>query len=143
MKKVLSGLAAVVAVSLFAGSALADGDVKKGEKVFKRCKACHKVEDGKNGVGPHLFGIVGRHVAGVDGYKYSSAMTEYASGDAVWDEARLTAYLTKPRTRFQAPRWRSPVSRRKRKSPIFSLTWARSSKSRRIRTAVSRGPAPG
>ena len=97
MKKVLSGLAAVIAVSLFAGSALADGDVKKGEKVFKRCKACHKVEDGKNGVGPHLFGIVGRHVAGVDGYKYSSAMTEYASGDAVWDEARLTAYLTKPK----------------------------------------------
>lgn len=97
MKKVLSGLAAVVAVGLFAGSALADGDVKKGEKVFKRCKACHKVEDGKNGVGPHLFGIVGRHVASVDGYKYSKAMTEYGSGDEVWDADRLNRYLHKPK----------------------------------------------
>lgn len=97
MKKVLSGMAAVVAVGLFAGSALAEGDVKKGEKVFKRCKACHKVDDGKNGVGPHLFGIVGRDVAGVDGYKYSKAMTEYGSADEVWDADRLTRYLAKPK----------------------------------------------
>ena len=97
MKKVLSGLAAAAAVSLFAGSAMAEGDVAKGEKVYKRCKACHKVEDGKNGVGPHMFGIVGRDVASVDGYSYSSAMTEYGSGDEVWDVARLTAYLTKPK----------------------------------------------
>ncbi len=97
MKKVLSGMAAVVAVGLFAGSALAEGDVKKGEKVFKRCKACHKVEDGKNGVGPHMFGIVGRDVAGVDGYKYSKAMVEYGSADEVWDADRLTRYLTKPK----------------------------------------------
>ena len=97
MKKVLSGLAAVVAVGLFAGSAMAEGDVKKGEKVFKRCKACHKVEDGKNGVGPHMFGVVGRDVAGVDGYKYSKAMVEYGSGDEVWDADRLTRYLAKPK----------------------------------------------
>lgn len=97
MKKVMSGLATVVAVSLFAGSALAEGDVKKGEKVFKRCKACHKVEDGKNGVGPHMFGIVGRDVAGVEGYKYSKAMVEYGSGDEVWDADRLSRYLAKPK----------------------------------------------
>lgn len=97
MKKVLSGMAAVVAVGLFAGSALAEGDVKKGEKVFKRCKACHKVEDGKNGVGPHMFGVVGRDVAGVEDYNYSKAMVEYGSGDEVWDADRLTRYLTKPK----------------------------------------------
>lgn len=97
MKKVMSGLATVVAVSLFAGSALAEGDVKKGEKVFKRCKACHKVEDGKNGVGPHMFGIVGRDVAGVEDYKYSKAMVEYGSGDEVWDADRLSRYLAKPK----------------------------------------------
>ncbi len=95
MKNALVAGLAVLALSAGAASA---GDVAKGEKVFKRCKACHKVEDGKNGVGPHLFGIVGRAVATVDGYKYSKGMTEYASGDGVvWDAARLDAYLTKPK----------------------------------------------
>lgn len=97
MKKVVSGLAAVLAVGLFAGSALAEGDVKKGEKVFKRCKACHKVEDGKNGVGPHLFGIVGRGVADVDGFKYSKAMVAYGAADEIWDAKRLDAFLAKPK----------------------------------------------
>ena len=97
MKKSILGLGAVLAASLFAGSAMAEGDVKKGEKVFKRCKACHKVEDGKNGVGPHLFGIVGRTVAGVDGFKYSKGMVAYAEGDAVWDAGRLDTFLEKPK----------------------------------------------
>lgn len=89
-------LAGLAVLALSAGSASA-ADVEKGEKVFKRCKACHKVEDGKNGVGPHLFGIVGRDVAGVADYKYSKGMTEYGAGDEVWDAARLNAYLTKPK----------------------------------------------
>ena len=97
MKNVMSGLAAVLAVGLFAGSAMAEGDVKKGEKVFKRCKACHKVEDGKNGVGPHLFNIVGRTVASVDGFKYSKGMTAYAETQASWDAAALDAFLAKPK----------------------------------------------
>ncbi|MEM7211102.1 MAG: cytochrome c family protein [Pseudomonadota bacterium] len=97
MKKAMSGLAIALATSLIAGSAMADGDVKKGEKVFKRCKACHKVEDGKNGVGPHLFGIVGRAVAGVEDYKYSKAMDAYGANGEVWDAERLDRYLTKPK----------------------------------------------
>ena len=97
MKNVMSGLAAVLAVGLFAGSAMAEGDVKKGEKVFKRCKACHKVEDGKNGVGPHLFGILGRSVASVDGFKYSKGMVAYGAADEVWDTERLDAFLAKPK----------------------------------------------
>ena len=97
MKKAFSGIAAVLAVGLFAGSASA-GDVAKGEKVFKRCKACHKVEDGKKGVGPHLFGIVDRAVGSVEGYKYSKGMLAYAEGDGVvWDAARLDAYLKAPK----------------------------------------------
>ena len=94
MKNIAMASLAVLALSI--GGAQA-GDVAKGEKVFKRCKACHKVEDGKNGVGPHLFGIVGRAVAGVDGYKYSKGMATYAEGGAVWDAARLDAYLTNPK----------------------------------------------
>ncbi|MFK7945570.1 MAG: cytochrome c family protein, partial [Paracoccaceae bacterium] len=89
MKKNFAGAFAAV-VMLSAGTAFAaDCDLKLGEKSFKACKACHKLEDGKNGVGPHLFGVVGRSVASVDGYKYSKGMVTYAEGDAVWDADRL------------------------------------------------------
>lgn len=77
-----------------AGSALA-ADVDAGKKVFRKCKACHTLkEGGKSAIGPNLYGVVGRNAATVDGFKYSKAMKE--SG-LVWDEATLTAYLTKPK----------------------------------------------
>ena len=97
MNRMMSGIAAVLAVGLFAGSAMAEGDVKKGEKVFKRCKACHKVEDGKNGIGPHMFGIMNRKVAAVEGFKYSKGMMAYAETKPVWDAATLDAFLAKPK----------------------------------------------
>ena len=70
------------------------GDVKAGKKVFRKCKACHKLEEGKNGAGPHLVGIFGRTAGAVEGFKYSKAMS--ASG-IVWDTETLTAFLTKPK----------------------------------------------
>lgn len=70
------------------------GDVKKGKKVFKKCKACHKVKEGKNGAGPSLYKVIGRDAAQVDGFKYSTAMTE--SG-LTWDVATLTEYLKGPK----------------------------------------------
>lgn len=79
-------------------AASAEGDVKKGEKVFKKCKACHAVgPDAKNKVGPELNGIVGRKVASVEGYKYSKAMKDFGEGDKVWDDEALHSYLTKPK----------------------------------------------
>lgn len=78
-------------------AAFAAGDAAKGEKVFKKCKACHVVDSAKNRVGPSLQGIVGRPAGSVDGFKYSSAMTEFGEGGAVWDEATLDAFLTKPK----------------------------------------------
>ena len=79
-------------------AASAEGDVKKGEKVFKKCKACHAVgPDAKNKVGPELNGIVGRKVASVEGYKYSKAMKAFGEGDKVWDDETLHTYLTKPK----------------------------------------------
>ena len=77
-------------------AALAAADASKGERVFKRCAACHTVEQGdRNKVGPNIYINVGGTVAAVDGFEYSGALTEYG-GD--WTLERLDAFLTKPRT---------------------------------------------
>ena len=88
---------AVAVFLLAAGPAQADGDVAKGEQVYKKCMACHTINDKTNKVGPHLVGIVGRPVAAVEGYKYSDDMKAYAATGAVWDEGALQAYLEKPK----------------------------------------------
>ncbi|MDE0780929.1 MAG: cytochrome c family protein [Alphaproteobacteria bacterium] len=71
-------------------------DAAAGKKVFKRCVSCHTVEkDGRNKVGPNLWGIFGSTAAQRNvGYKYSRAMK--ASG-IIWDEATLSSYLQNPR----------------------------------------------
>ena len=79
-------------------NASAEGDAHKGEKVFKKCAACHMIgPDAKNKVGPELNGIVGRKVASIDDFKYSPAMKEFGDGDKVWDAETLSTYLTKPK----------------------------------------------
>lgn len=70
------------------------GDVKKGKKVFKKCKACHKVKEGKNGAGPTLYKVIGRGSAQVEGFNYSPAMKE---AGLTWDVETLTAYLKSPK----------------------------------------------
>ena len=69
-----------------------------GEKVFKKCAACHKVGDGaKHASGPLLNGVVGRAVGSAEGFKYSAAMTDAGAGGMVWDAATIDAYLTDPK----------------------------------------------
>jgi cytochrome c len=75
-------------------TAAVSGDVEAGEKVFKKCAACHKLEDGQNGVGPHLYNVVGRPVAGVDGFSYSDVLAGMGGN---WTVERLAEFLTKPR----------------------------------------------
>jgi cytochrome c len=88
-------LSAAAALAL-AGPAVA-GDAASGEKIFKKCAACHAVGEGaKNKVGPALNGIVGRPMASVEGFKYSDAFVAKAAEGVVWDEATLDAYLAKP-----------------------------------------------
>ena len=87
-------LVLTAAVTLIAGSALA-GDAKLGATVFKKCMACHSVTEPVNKVGPSLMGIIGRPVASVPDYEYSTAMKAFGEGK-VWDEAELAAYLPKP-----------------------------------------------
>ncbi len=92
-----SNLTAALAAGVFAlarHQALAEADLAKGEKIFKKCKTCHSLEEGKKKQGPHLAGLFGRTAGSVEGYKYSKAMKE--SG-IVWDEETLDAYLTKPK----------------------------------------------
>ncbi|WP_270730821.1 c-type cytochrome [Shimia sp. Alg240-R146] len=72
--------------------------VKKGEKVFKKCKACHQVgAKAKNKTGPVLNGIMGRGFASIDGFKYSKVFKAAADEGRMWDEAEMAAFLTKPK----------------------------------------------
>ena len=68
-------------------------DIDKGKKVFGKCKACHKLEKGANGTGPYLYDIVGREVASVANYNYSSALNGI---NGIWSEGELSAFLLKP-----------------------------------------------
>jgi len=72
--------------------------IAAGEKVFKKCKACHQVGDGaKNRVGPQLTGVVGRAAGSAEGYKYSESMAAAGAGGLIWDSASLHSFLEKPK----------------------------------------------
>lgn len=75
-------------------AAMATADPAKGEKVFGKCRACHKLEDGANGTGPHLYNIVNREVGSVDGFGYSGALVAVAD---VWDNEHLFGFLENPK----------------------------------------------
>ncbi len=91
--------AVAVAALGFGSQAFADQDmVAAGEKVFKKCKACHAVGEGaKNKVGPQLNDLFGRVPGSVEGYKYSKAMIAFGEDGKVWDEELLAAYLAGPK----------------------------------------------
>ena len=73
---------------------MALGDIAHGEKVFKKCSACHSIEaGGGNKIGPALYNVVGRKVAAVEDYKYSKALVEYKKN---WSFEELNGFLIKP-----------------------------------------------
>lgn len=74
--------------------AAVEGDIKAGKKVFRKCKACHQVKEGRNGVGPSLHGIIGASVGQAEGFKYSAPM---AGSGIVWTPESLTAFLVDPK----------------------------------------------
>jgi cytochrome c len=72
--------------------------VEEGEKVFKRCAACHMVgPDAKNRVGPELNGVIGRTAGTLEGFSYSDAMVEAGAGGLVWNAETLHSYLADPK----------------------------------------------
>jgi cytochrome c len=73
-------------------------DVAAGQRVFNQCRACHVIENnGRNGVGPNLHGVVGRRAGTIQGFRYSANMRTLAEGGLTWDEATLRRYLTNPK----------------------------------------------
>jgi len=73
---------------------MAMGNVTSGEKIFKKCAACHSIEKGgKNKIGPALYNVVGRQVGGVSDYKYSKALVAYKKN---WTFEELNGFLLKP-----------------------------------------------
>ena len=73
---------------------MALGDIASGEKIFKKCAACHSInKGGKNKIGPALYNVVGRAVGGVDDYKYSKALASYGKE---WTFEELNGFLKKP-----------------------------------------------
>ena len=73
---------------------LALGTLDQGKKVFKKCAACHSInQGGKNKIGPALYSIVGRTVGSISDYKYSKALISYGKE---WTFEELNGFLLKP-----------------------------------------------
>ena len=70
-------------------------DAGKGLKVFAKCKACHKVDEETNGVGPHLVAVLGREIGAISEFRYSNPMAELGG---VWDVDELSAFIANPKS---------------------------------------------
>ena len=71
----------------------AAADAGKGEKLFRKCSACHKLDDGANGAGPYLYQIVGRDIGAANGFAYSDVLNTL-EGD--WTPENLNGFLESP-----------------------------------------------
>jgi cytochrome c len=88
----------VVALIIASGLSAQAADPVAGERIFKRCLACHMVgEDAKPRVGPVLNGLIGRKAGTYEGFKYTEANR---NSGIVWDEATLTENLRNPRVKI-------------------------------------------
>lgn len=86
----------VMGALLATGTASAEGDAAKGEKLFKRkCRTCHVIDSGsKHKIGPDLAGMFGRQAGSAEGYKYSKNLK---SADFTWDDGSLDQWLENPK----------------------------------------------
>ena len=78
-----------------------DALVADGEKLFRRCSSCHEVGAGaSNRVGPHLNGISGRQIGGIEGFRYSNVFVAASEAGRIWDDAELAGFLADPKGYF-------------------------------------------
>ena len=74
---------------------LVSASLDNGEKLFKKCATCHNYEKGSaNKVGPHLWNIINRPKANVEGFAYSKSLAEYGGE---WGYEELAEFLYKPK----------------------------------------------
>lgn len=84
--------------SLAALPAFAEGDPAKGEKVFKKCAACHSVQEGApSKAGPNLHGVVGRTSGALEGFTFSEAMTKAGADGHVWTAEEILKFVENPK----------------------------------------------
>lgn len=95
MKRLMFACVALIGIT---GQGMAQDLVADGEKVFRKCKACHAVGEGaKNRVGPELNNIFGRTAGALEGFKYSNVMIAYGEAGLVWDEETMSGYVGNPK----------------------------------------------
>lgn len=122
----------------------ATGDAEAGEKVFKKCKACHSVIDaegeviakgGKNG--PNLYGIYTRTAGSVEDFKYGDSIVAAGEAGLAWDEEQFVSYVADPkkflRETLDDKKAKSKMSFKLKKEDDAANVWA---------YLVSVGPAP-
>lgn len=100
MKQLLTTSAALIALTM---PAMAAGDAEEGEKTFRRCKACHRIESADEVIvqggrtGPNLYGVIGRTAGAVEGFRYSDTLKAASEEGLVWDEENLAEYVKDPK----------------------------------------------
>ena len=100
MRRFVVTAAALLALSPLAARAqdATAGDPAAGQRIFNQCRACHVIENnGRNGVGPNLHGVVGRRAASIENFRYSANMRQLGEQNHVWTEQNLHAYLRNPK----------------------------------------------
>ena len=100
MTRLTAALAALTVMTL--GSAALAQDIEKGEKIFRKCAACHSVEnDGAKRAGPNLRGVIGRPVGSLEGFAYSAAIKEGNAAGDIWTEEHLAEFITNPKAMYK------------------------------------------
>jgi cytochrome c len=89
-----SGASEEAAVEVPFEEVFAMADASAGEAVWRNCRSCHALEQGENGTGPYLYGVVGRAVDTAEGFSYSGALEEVVD---VWTPENLYHFLEDPR----------------------------------------------
>ena len=82
-------------------------DPENGKIIFKRCIACHYADKTDNKIGPTLKGVIGRQAGSIEGYRFSSAMTEAGKGGLVWTKENLLNFLHNPQAMVKGTRMAS------------------------------------
>jgi cytochrome c len=101
---------------------LAEADIAAGEKLSKKCSACHVFNAGGAAkVGPALWNIVNAAIGASDGYAYSSAMAGFGGA---WDYASLNAFLAKPKA-YMAGTKMNFIGLKKAKDRANMIAWLR------------------